>query len=315
MNLFWAEVHRFRCRRFLLALALTATAVFALGVAVAAAQHHKTSAADRAVAQAQLEVARSEGELARQQCVAAQPPGTPLEQACPPNRFLQGDFNPGRPFVLAQQLPDGTVGVGGLAAAALFLLGATWIGAEWSTRSLVALLFWEPRRVKVLLVKLGVLLAAAAALAVVVQAAWFGSAQLLASTRGTRDNLPAQFYGDVFWAESRAVLFGVLLAGLGFALANLLRNTGAALGVAALYLAVFETAVRVLHPPWAEWLFTVNASALLSRTPIHLYVGGRNDQQSREIVLGHLHGGLYLVALVAGLLTLGGVLFARRDLQ
>ena len=36
---------------------------------------------------------------------------------------------------------------------------------------------------------------------------------------------------------------------------------------------------------------------------------------AREVVLGHLHGGLYLAALVAGLLTLGGVLFARRDLQ
>lgn len=318
MNLIRAEIHRLRSRRFLWGIVGVAALAFVLGGSIAAGKHSKLTAADLARGQEQAQAALTQQQEFYDQCVAQQPAGQPVEQACQkadPSLFRGEDFATQRAFVLARQLPDGTVGVGVLTAAALFLLGATWIGAEWSTRSLVALLFWEPRRIKVLLTKLGVLLVAAAALAVVTQAVWFGVANLLASTRGTRDNLPPHFYADIVRAEGRVVLFGALLSGLGFALANLLRNTGAALGVAALYLAVLENVVRVLRPSWVEWLFTSNAAALVSRTPVHLQVGGRGNQPSHEIVLSHLHGGLYLTGLVAGLLALGGVLFARRDLQ
>ena len=43
------------------------------------------------------------------------------------------------------------------AAVVAFIIGATWIGAEWSSRSLVALLFWVPQRMKVMATKIAVL--------------------------------------------------------------------------------------------------------------------------------------------------------------
>ena len=313
-----AEVHRFRSRRFLWGIIGSGLVALLLGCLIAAQQHHKPSPADLAAAQQQVQTLLREQQAFHDQCVSQLPPGAPVEKACPamdPGQFRAEDLAQVRPFVLAQQLPDGTVGMGALTAAALFLLGATWIGAEWSTRSLVALLFWEPRRTRVLLTKLGVLLIAAAAVAVLAQVAWFGAAEALAATRGTRSGLPVHFYRDLIGAQGRLVLFGVLMSGLGFALANLLRNTGAALGLMALYLAVLENLIRVLRPSWAEWLLTSNAGALISRTPVRLYVNNRSDGASREIVLGHLHGGLYLAGVVTALLTVGAVLFSRRDLS
>jgi hypothetical protein len=311
-----AEVHRFRSRRFLWGIVGAGLVALLFGCGVAAHQHHKLDAAGLAAAQQQRQATLQEQQAFVDQCIKQLPAGVPAEQGCPaidPCQFQTADFAAVRPFVLEQQLPDGVVGIGALTAAAMFLLGATWIGAEWSTRSLVALLFWEPRRTRVLLTKLGVLMVGAAAVAALAQLVWFGAAEALAATRGTRTGLPDGFYGDVLTAQGRLVLFGVLLSGLGFALANLLRNTGAALGVVALYLAVLENLIRVLQPSWQEWLLTTNAGALISRTPVRFFT--TRDGTGHEVVIGHVHGGLYLTALVAGLLALGAVLFSRRDLS
>lgn len=313
-----AEVHRFRSRRFLWGIVGAGLVALLLGSGIAAYQHQKLAAADLAAAQQQLQVTLREQQAFRDQCISQLPAGVSADQGCgtfDPSALRAEDVAAVRPFVLSQQLPNGVVGVGALTAAALFLLGATWIGAEWSTRSLVALLFWEPRRTRVLLTKLGVLAAGAAVVAAVAQLLWFVAAQALAATRGTRTGLPGGFYGDVLSAQGRLVLFGVLLSALGFGLANLLRNTGAALGVVALYLAVLENLIRVLRPSWAQWLLTTNAGALISREPVRFSVEGRNGQPAREVVVGHLQGGLYLAAVVAAVLALGAVLFSRRDLS
>lgn len=311
-----AEVHRFRSRRFLWGIVGAGLVALLFGCGIAAHQHHKVTAADLTTAQQQVQQTLAEQQAFHDQCLKTVPAGVPVDQACPPfdpTQFRAEDFAAVRPFVLEQQLPDGVVGIGALTAAAMFLLGATWIGAEWSTRSLVALLFWEPRRTRVLLTKLGVLLVGAGAVAALAQLVWFGAAEALAATRGTRAGLPDGFYGDVLSAQGRLVLFGVLLSGLGFGLANLLRNTGAALGVMALYLAVLENLIRVLRPSWGEWLLTSNAGALISRTPVRLFL--TRDGTGREVVLGHWHGGLYLAGVVAAVLAVGAVLFSRRDLS
>lgn len=312
-----AEIHRFRSRRFLWGIIGAGVVALLLGCGIAASQHKKLTAADLATAQQRVEVALKEQQMFRDQCISQLPPGVSAEQGCgtfSPTDFRAEDYAEVRPFVLAQQLPDGVVGVGALTAAALFLLGATWIGAEWSTRSLVALLFWEPRRTRVLLTKMGVLLVAAAGIAALTQLVWFGAAQALSETRGSRSGLPPDFYSDILGAQGRLVLFGVLMSGLGFGLANLLRNTGAALGIVALYLAVLENLIRALRPAWAEWLLTTNAGALISPEPVRVFINERNGQ-GREIVMDHLQGGLYLAAVVAAVLAVGAVLFSRRDLQ
>ena len=188
---------------------------------------------------------------------------------------------------------------------------------------MVALLFWETRRLRVVLVKLGVLLAAAAALAVVAQALWWATARVMAQTLGSTGPLPRGFYGDLLAQQGRAVLLVMLVGALGFAIANLIRNTGAALGVGFVYFAIVENAVRNLRPAWQEWLLSDNAAALVLEGGhrVYIYNEGFVDEQGayvdggRELLLSNLHGGLVLGLATALLVALGVVLFARRDLH
>lgn len=324
-SLLRAELHRFRSRRFIVVLLLLALGVFLAITAISSTQFAKPSAAGLADARERVKAAVAEQQRAQQDCLSHVPAGQDPVSFCGPAGetpdFRVEDFVDKRPFVLATAGPSGATGVAGATSALLFVIGATWIGAEWSTRSIVALLFWEPRRTKVVTTKLAVLLGAAALIAATTQALWFGAAHLLAATRGTSGGLPPGFYGDLLANEARGVVLGVLLAAVGFALANLVRNTGAALGIAFVYIVVLENAIRALRPRWVQGLLTENAAALVTRGGRRVYLEGTTIdarggvQAGREIVLSNLHGGLVLGAFAAALVAVGAVLFSRRDLQ
>ncbi len=330
-SLLRAETRRFWSRRMIRVLLALAALGFLGGVALAATQYATPSPAVQAEAERQLAEAVAEGEQYRQQCLAegAVPEGVvpdgaeapTLEQFCGPPVTADsfggiGQFVDRQPFELGRDGSSGVVGVSAALGALAFLIGATCVGAEWSTRSMVALLFWEPRRWRVMAVKLAVLAGALALIALVAEAAWLVCAQLLASTRGT-GAAPAGTYGELLSGAGRGAVFVVLTGLLGFGAANLIRNTGAALGVAFLYVAVVENVVRVLRPSWQEWLLTTNAAALLTEGGAVLYLAPEPADGpgfDGQLVVSNLHGGLVLAAVTAAVLAAGAVLFARRDL-
>ena len=325
-----AEMRRLAARRFVRVLLLVVAVLYVLAVALQAATTYARTTPE-ALALAEQEVVRvvEEQDRFRQQCLddPGRPAGLPDDEACgSPARaedFRAEDFLAKRPFVLAQDLPDGAVPVGAGIAVASFLLGATYVGAEWSSRAMVALLFWEPRRLRVLAVKAGVLAGALALLASVAQGIWWLTARALTAGLGRTGDLPDGFAGQLLALQGRAVLLAVLVGLLGFGLAQLLRNTGAALGVAFVWFAVVENVVRGVRPAWQEWLLSDNAAALVLRggNTVYVFDGATVDENGvfvdsgREIVLSNLHGGLVLGVAVALVLTAGAVLFARRDLH
>ncbi|MFN0282394.1 MAG: ABC transporter permease subunit [Kineosporiaceae bacterium] len=326
-----AEAHRFVSRRFirwLLGLAVLAYLVIVPLVAVT--QFGRTTEAVRA--QARTEIARlvAEQNGFREQCIAQPlppdaPEGTTPEELCgpagTPADYRVEDFLPKRPFVLGEYLQPGALAVGVAVAALFFVVGATWIGAEWSARTMTALLFWETRRLRVLAAKTGVLVGVTAVVAALAQVVWAGSAWVLASTRGTTSGLPKGFWGDVAALGGRTALLAVITALLGFGVAHLIRSTGAALGVGFVYFAVVESAVGAVRPAWQEWLLTINAGALVVKGGATVFVPGKAvDDTTGEVVeftektISNLHGGLVLGGVTVALLLLGGWLFRRRDL-
>lgn len=318
-----AEVRRFRSRRFIRVLLALAAIGYLLAVGLASANAFGKTTPDRlAAAQRNVQQAVQQQNDFRQQCLADpnRPADLPDDQVCGPvasaDSYRVEDFLDSRPFVLATRLPEVALPVAAATAALAFLIGATYIGAEWSSRSIVALLFWEPRRVRVMAVKLAVLTAAAALLGVLTQAIWWGTARLMAAALGTAKGLPSGFYGHLLAQQGRAVVLVVLAALLGFAFSNLVRNTGAALGVGFVYFAVVETAVRAIHPAWQEWLLTNNAVALVKSGGLRLYLyDPRLPTGQRELFLTNLHGGLVLGLATGFLVGLGVIAFSRRDLQ
>ena len=327
-SLFRAELHRFRARRFIRLLLLLAVLGWVLAVVVALLHYGTPTAADHAQARQSMQQVVAQSEQGRQQCLddpqaKGAPPGVSPEDVCGPPLQLsdlsENQFLPKQPFDLASNGGRGAIGFGAAAAVLGFVIGATWIGAEWSSRSLVALLFWVPRRSSVFSAKIGVLTLAAALLGVVAQVGWLIMATLLRAVAGNGRALPAHFWDHLFATQGRAVLLTVLIALLGFGLTNLIRNTGAALGVGFVYFAIAETAVRALRPAWEPWLLSTDAGALVSPGGLRVYIFdaiGRNGfTEPRVYQVTNLQAGIELTVVIAIVIGVGVWLFNRRDVH
>jgi len=210
------------------------------------------------------------------------------------------------------------MGFAAAAAVLAFLIGATWIGAEWSTRSIVALLFWVPTRLKVVGTKIGVLTLATLLLGVAAQLGWLLMAWILRSAVGTDGALPADFWSDLLAEQGRSVLLTVLVGLIGFGLANLIRNTGAALGIGFVYFAIVENALRIFEPTLDRWLLSTNAVALVLPGGTRVYDFSAVEAQAGEppfYLVTNLQGGLVVSAFAAVIVGVGVLLFTRRDLH
>jgi ABC-type transport system involved in multi-copper enzyme maturation permease subunit len=315
------EFHRFRSRRFIQVLITLALLGWLAAVVIGFLNFGEPTEADFAEARQRIEqeVALQEG--FRQDCLDE--PGVP-DRDCPPeisaSVFQVEDFLDKAPFDLAGNAQPGAAGFGGASAVVAFLIGATWIGAEWSARSLVALLFWVPQRLKVMASKIAVLTVAAAGFGVAMQLAWLAMAGLLDAVAGNGEPLPDDFWPDLLATQGRSVLLVVLASLIGFGLANLVRNTGAALGVGFVYFAIVETALRLLRPAWEPWLLSNNIAGLIIPGGVSVFLPGGTPGpeglgQPTEYLIGNLQAGVYLGVVTAVAVGIGVVLFARRDMQ
>ena len=317
-SLFRSEMHRFRSRRFIQVLLGLAVLGWVAATGIALLNYGEPTAADYAVAQEQLDQVTAGEEEWREQCAAdAEAAGQPVDQFCGPPLTVE-DFLTKAPFDFAASGEGGAMGFAAAAAVLAFLIGATWIGAEWSTRSIVALLFWVPNRLKVVVTKIGVLALATAVLGVVAQVGWLLMAWILRALVGTDDELPADFWPDLLAAQGRSVLLTVLAGLLGFGLANLIRNTGAALGVGFVYFAVVENALRLFEPTWDRWLLSTNAGALVFPGGVRVTDYSAPTTEFGEApfyLVTNLHGGMVVTAFAAVIVGVGVLLFTRRDLH
>lgn len=325
-SLLRSELHRFRSRRFIQAVLVLAVVGWLVATAVALTQHGTPGPDELARAEQQIAADLETNERFREECLAGAdlPEGASPDDFCGPEQTREDIqlswYLDEAPFDLASSGSTGALAFAGLAAVVAALIGATWIGAEWSTRSIVALLFWVPRRVQVMAAKLLVLTGAAALIGVVAQAGWLAMAGILRAFVGRDTPLPPGFWGDLLQMQARGVLLTVVAALLAFGLTNLVRNTGAALGIAFVYLVVVENLVRGIRPRWQPWLLSENAVALVQQGGSTLYVyDGQPDAgglvEPVEYHLGHLQAGVLLGVVTLVVVGVGAVLFARRDLQ
>lgn len=151
-----------------------------------------------------------------------------------------------------------------------FVVGASYVGAEWSSGSMMNLLLWRPRRLEVLSTKLGVLLGAMAALSSVVAVLWTLAFLAIATTRGNTDGMTAGAWRSTALTELRAVVLILLGAAIGFGLASLGRHTAVALGVAAGVVVVLQFGLYLVlsnaDVPFSEiWLLPIWAVAWMSK--------------------------------------------------
>jgi ABC-type transport system involved in multi-copper enzyme maturation permease subunit len=320
-----AEVHRFAARRFIRVLFLLAAVGWVAAVVIGLTQFGTPNPEQLAQAEAQRQESIELSIEGRETCLAdpRRPDDVGADEWCgppvdPDDVELSWFLDPA-PFSFSADATAGAVGFSAVAAVLAFLVAATFVGAEWSTRSIVALLFWETRRPRVLGAKIAVVAVASALIGVVGQLAWLAMAGLLQAVAGDGVALPDGFWPELLGAAGRGVLLALFAGLLGFGLTNLVRNTGATLGVGFVYFAVGETAVRGLRPSWQPWLLTDNAAALVLPDGL-TFITDYDDFDTTgrpvaEYVLGNLQAGVFLTVVTAVVLALGVVLFSRRDLH
>lgn len=322
-----AETRRLLARRFTRVAIALALVGYLVTVGLIWHNHHRVSAADLAAANAQRDKLLSEfSQQFQQDCqqIGNTAPG-PVDCGQGPRAedFPIEDFLQVRPLG-PSQLDDYALAVGVATAMLAFLLAATFVGAEWSSKNLLAWLFWEPRRLRVMAAKLVVLLGFVLAFALLAQAAWFGTAKILLHYRGvpvaTLGPQAAHFWTHLVQAQLRAALLSLVTALLGFGLASLMRNSAAALGVAFVYFAVVENVVRALNPNLQPYLITTNIAAWIAEHGITVYGKDAFDRQQGEFLpkpihLSNLHGGVVMLLFAAVVIGAALAVFRRRDLS
>jgi hypothetical protein len=206
----------------------------------------------------------------------------------------------------------------GLAA---FVIGASYVGAEWSTGGMMNLLLWRPQRLKVLSTKLAALLAGLTVLGVVVGLLWTGVFVLIASLRGTLDGMTSGAWQSVALTELRGLTLILVAGTVGFGLASLGRHTALALGAVVGAVVVFQfglvTVLSLAKVKFAEaWLLPVWALAWMDKkTTLEDYnscdFSAINGCEPAKLTLTWpMAGGLMTIAVV---LIVGAAMWTMRN--
>jgi len=337
MRLLVTEARRFFARRFvriMLLVALVLLVALAVGTAV---RHHRTTAAEVAAARQQVAAQQHTVDLQRVTCLREQadpragdgdfaqlPPGVTCADAFPANSVRLETFLPAR-WDLAGQGRGMLAIFAALLALLGFAVGASFVGAEWSSGGMVNQLLWWPRRARLLVTKLGALAVGVVASGIALLVLWVALLSGVALTRGYFGHFTAGLLRSFALLGARGFGLGLAAAFVGFAIASIGRATTLALGIAVGYLVVFEaggrfifaTLLRQPHPE--QFLLSTYSSAWLAK-------GASFDSSSCTAgagpepvcVVNHWAIGMYqaggvLAVLALGMLTWAFVAFQRRD--
>ena len=251
MSLYSAETRRLTKRRFTRLFLIGVTLI--LGAVAAGMFFTNQKVGPEQIASAQAD-ARRDYEQAKVRfaqdvadCRAAQ--GTPRAEQWPPNcegmveptpDSFQAQWYMPPTFDFRENFPDMVTTLAALLALVAFIVGASFVGAEWSSGGMMNLLLWRPQRLRVLGTKLAALLVFLTALTVVFSAIWTGLFVGIAEMRGSTDSMTPGAWQSIALMELRGLALVVVAAALGFGLASLGRHTAMALGVTIGALIVFQ---------------------------------------------------------------------------
>jgi ABC-2 type transport system permease protein len=286
-----SELLRFRSRRLVKALAALALLAIVVTSAILFFRSHPTTAAEvqaaQRVAERSFHACADDEHLPKN----AIPPNMTQREYCrsqarPESYLSDHAFHlvDARNFVEASAFLVAIVG---------WLVGGSFAGADWQAGTMVTLLTWEPRRVRVLLAKA---LALAVGVAVVTLAADLILEALLwlvATTRGSTIGAGASFARAMLLLDLRVMAVAVVASLLGFAIAMVARNTAAAIGIAFAYLTVIEGLMRALRPGWTPYLLGDNTNVFVLGQPI----AGRSFAGSAVVLAAY--GGVLLAVAAA----------------
>jgi ABC-2 type transport system permease protein len=300
VGLIASEWLRARSRRLVKVLAVVALLGIALAIVIGAVQSQRPDAAQ--LARAERQAQRFVTECIAEHGFGALEPGDDVESFCAeqgdPSVYLDGSQ------MLLADLPTILRGVSFIAILIGLVIGASSVGASWQSGTMTTILTWEPRRVRVALVRAAVVSVTVFALVAILLGVFVAAFWLAASLRGvttTPDGWGAEVAGVVIRVSALAAAASII----GGAIAMVGRNTAAALGGVFVYLTVFEGVLRGLRPGLGRYLLGDNIAAVLS--PDGLRIEGT--------ILTPTRGALMVAVYTLALWIVATVSFRMRDVQ
>ena len=322
MRLLGVELDRFRSRRAVVLLLLTAALLTALLAGTALWDTRPVSDQERARAAAQAQLAADDPQLQEDLADCRENPADffgPDTVAAQCDNFMVPRVED---YLGRAQLDLGrVVDVRGVAlivilTALLIIVGATFAGSDWQTGSMGNQLLFEPRRSRVWLMKGAAVLASGLVAAGLLIGAFWVVLTLVADARGLAPS------ADVLRDIRLTAVRGTLLAGGaalgGYALTMLLRRTIATVAVLFAYAAAGEALVVSLPMDRAgDWSLANNVLAWV-RDGTRVFDDGIRCAPSLDVCdqsyqLGIGHGATYLAVLLLATLVVSVLAFRRRD--
>jgi len=322
------ELRRLFSRRLTFVAVLGALVVTGLMLFGTYQEAKPLSAAEQASQQAQFDQARKDwdtnGEQQVQGCLAQQ---ADAQKTDPKADFGCSHMEPtlenwGKPQVkFAEMMPSALLAGSYLLAFVGFLVGASFVAAEFSSGSMANWLTFEPRRIRVYASKLaaaglGLIPATVALLGLLTAGVWLIVRQF-SPTVGTS----AKVWGDLGEMGARSLALALAVTVTGAAIGVLLRRTVAVLGIAVGYLVLVEGVFGQALQGARPWLLQLNVNAWLQHGASYFVESCTTDAQGGyscqgvEKVLTFGHSAAYLGLLVLLVVSLAAVVFRRRDVS
>ncbi|MFE0592713.1 ABC transporter permease subunit [Micromonospora echinospora] len=243
MSLYVTELRRLGKRRFtrymtligLLVLLAVAVGTFLTNQKIGPEQR---AAAER-TAQAQYEEQVRYSQRERDACERAEAAGEPKDNRYPddcsvitppPRDSFEAQWFLPSTFDFRSNFGETLVTYAAILGLIAFVVGASFVGAEWSTGGMMNLLLWRPKRLNVLLTKLAALLTGVVAVTVLGLLAWTAAFWAVGSFRGSTARMTSGVWQSFALTGLRGFALVVVAAVVGFALASLGRHTAFALG-------------------------------------------------------------------------------------
>jgi ABC-2 type transport system permease protein len=304
IELLRSEWLRARSRRIVAVLAVGGAVGIVVGVVIGASRSDPPPAAEVRRAEVQyretLDVCLSGSE------VEGDLHGLSREEVCRQN-VRPGDFLSSDSLTLDRFLGvlEGTASLLGMMAA---VLGASLVGADWSSGTMGTLLTWESRRVRILAARATVIAAVVLALAIGLQAlfalAWWLATEARGTTLGSEGWL-----GEVARTIARVSVMGAVLALVTAALATIARSTAGGMIGLLLAIVLLDWFARGLRPEVAAVGLIQNLTVFVSGVPASIF-----DSAGNRVATVTSGGATVALAVWVGLLlAVGAVAFVRRD--
>jgi ABC-type transport system involved in multi-copper enzyme maturation permease subunit len=185
---------------------------------------------------------------------------------------------------------------------ACWLLGSSFVGAEWRAGTMTTLLTWEPRRWRVILAKTVAAAIGGAVFYFVMQCALAGMLLPGALKHGS-STVDAAWLHALGGIIGRGAALAAMAAVVGLAIGSIGRNTAFGLGVGFVYIAILEGGLLGnFFPGMRRWLLVGNSI---------IFVSGRHDVEvAGRSVLG---AGLVLAVYAAGAFLVAAAVFRNSD--